>query len=146
MLSQRLFAIVVGTLMITSIIGFAVSSLTQLPKQQEFKMPSVVNRLLSPEEKVQVIRSGKVLIEYLYPEGCRDCIQKNQTYAEFVNKFKNYAILETAGVPQNQTLNRMIGINGNTQELDNITSSGQLLRIFCSLAIIQPKQCILLEI
>jgi len=146
MLSQRLFAIVVGILMLTSVASFALSSLYRMPSKEEVKIPAIIEKPLAPEERVQILQSGKVLIEYLYPEGCDDCSAKKDTYAKFMDKFKDYAVLEIAEVPENQTLDRIIGAYGDTEELKDIVTEDRLLEVFCKLAIVQPKECLLMEI
>jgi len=144
MLSQRLFAIVVGILMLTSVAGFALMNVYTGP--QEVEIPSVIEQPLSPQDRVQILRTGKVLIEYLYPEDCSGCNEKIALYQSFVNNFKNYAVLELVEVPANQTTDRIIGNYGDTIELGNVTSSNELMWIFCSVAIVQPKECLMMEI
>jgi len=144
MLSQRLFAIVVGVLMLGSVAGFALMNVYQAPPQNE--IPSIIDKPLSPQDRVYILRTGKVLIEYLYPEGCIDCSEKTALYQSFVNNFKNYAVLELVEVPSNETADRIIGNYGDTIELGNVTTGEGLMTTFCSIAIIQPKECLIMEI
>ena len=143
MLSQRLFAILVGVLMLSSVAGFAIMNVYQAPAQNE--IPSIIDKPLGPQDRVYILRTGKVLIEYLYPEGCIECSEKIALYQSFVNNFKDYAVLEIVEVPANETADRIIGNYGDTIELANVTTAQDFMPIFCSVAMKQPKECLLME-
>ena len=144
MMSERLFAIVVGFLMLSSLAGFAMTNIYQEPPKVE--IPAVIEKVMDPQERVQVLQTGKVLIEYLYPENCVDCTEKKALYQSFVNQFSNYAVLEIVEVPANQTMDHIIGMNGDTIELGSVSDASTLMNIFCSVAILQPKECLMMEI
>jgi hypothetical protein len=144
MLSQRIFAIVVGVLMLTSVAGFAIMNVYQGP--QKVEIPTIIEKPLTPQERVNVLQTGRVLVEYLYPEGCATCTEKIAFYQSFANTYKNYAVLEIAEVPANETLDRIIGMNGDTKELAEVSTSDTFMQTFCSVAISQPKECLMMEL
>lgn len=141
---DRIFAIVVGALMLTSVAGFAMMNVYEEPPKVE--IPTIINTPIGPSDRVQILRTGRALIEYLYPEDCTDCSEKKALYESFVTQFDGYAVLEIAEVPANETLDRIIGMNGDTVELSGVSSQGELMETFCSVAIIQPRECLLMDI
>ncbi|MBN2102192.1 MAG: hypothetical protein JW716_04965 [Candidatus Aenigmarchaeota archaeon] len=143
MLSQRIFAIVVGILMLSSVAGFAIMNVYQAPPENT--IPSIIDKPLGPQDRVYILQTGRVLIEYLYPEGCTDCSEKIALYQSFVNNFKDYAVLELAEVPANETADRIIGNYGDTMELGNVTTGQDFMAVFCSVAMKQPKECLIME-
>jgi hypothetical protein len=143
---QRLFAIFVGVMMILSVAGFA--TMRFLPEQKNIKISNVVNKVLDPEEKISILREGRTLIEFIYPDNCTWCPEKANIYNDFVNsdEFKDYAVLETAEVVGiNDTIDRMISIY-EIVDLSNVTTKDDLQKIFCSKATQKPEVCLLYEI
>jgi hypothetical protein len=146
MMKERMMAIVIGFIMLGSIIGFAfMRNVPEGPKSVEF--PNIINRTLKPEERVSILRSGRNLIEYLYPSNCSIvCVEKRSMYESFVNskEFEDYVVLSTSEA--NETADWMIGLDGTRYELDNINNTEQLRKFFCEVSIRQPDICILQQI
>ncbi len=149
MWQKRIMALFVGLTMVISIVGFAFMHNPPRQNNQGFQMPNIVNRTLTPEEKVYVLRSGKTLIEYVYPINCTSCLNKVSVYHNFANSpdFKNYVVLECVGIPEiNETIDKVVGIGGDATDLSHVNSSDELEGIFCDVAIAKPDICILREI
>ena len=132
---ERWAALVLGLLMIGSILGFASMSVRFSPKKTE--TGPVIDRMLSPEEKAAILRTGKVLIEYGYQQKGT----KAGLYLSFVQKYPQFAVLEI--FPSNQTIDQLIGNQGRIIDLHNVTQESELFRIFCDNAVLKPKECLL---
>ena len=140
---ERTMAIVIGLIMIFSMGGFALSSVVYLQPPAEEVMPSIVNRALTPQEKIGILQTGRVLIEDFYAENCTECADLGIMLSSFVEAFKDYAVLEV--VVANETEVKMIGTGGQIRDIPlNVTQEG-LMDIFCELAILQPTECLLRE-
>jgi len=142
---ERLFAIVIGILMIGSAAGYAFMS--ALPKNSESvaSIPTIVKRPLSIEEQVFILRSGRVLIENFYQENCSSCLERNSLLESFAKRLEGYVVLES--VVANETKLDMIGVNGRIVNIDkNNLTEDYLLDVFCDIAGKIPKSCLLREI
>lgn len=143
MMKQRVFAIFVGALMILSVVGWAMVYV--IPKGNNvIQFPHIVTKKLTPEERVYVLQTGRVLIEYFYSNQT-DNPDRKIMYENFVTQYKDYAVLEEIEVPENETLEQIIGKFGDSQNLGNVTES-DLFPVFCNLAIATPNECLLLEV
>ncbi|MEM5797784.1 MAG: hypothetical protein QXP39_00880 [Candidatus Aenigmatarchaeota archaeon] len=143
MARERIAAIVIGLLMIGSIVGFAVMSARPITRGQSIS--PVIERLLTPQEKIQVLRTGRVLIEYIYPSDCNDCEKKAGMYYGFVQRYANFTVLEIVQTNATTT-DQLIGIGGQIRELKNITTEDELFAVFCESAIIKPRECLFLTL
>ncbi|HDD46480.1 MAG TPA: hypothetical protein ENG42_03310 [Candidatus Aenigmarchaeota archaeon] len=134
--------------MLLSIVGFAIISVTPLQKRSGFSLPLVINRTLTQEERASVVRSGRTLIEYIFPASCYSCFEKRSMYVRFVNSpdYKGYVVLESVASDINESIDRMIGMYGNVYDLTNITTQEELEKLFCEAALIKPEICVLFEI
>jgi hypothetical protein len=141
-MKERIAAIVIGLLMVGSILGFAIMSVRQ-PVKENVNI-NIFDRQLSAQEKVAILRTGKVLIEYGWPYNCSQCSQREQLFVNFVHKWPDYVVLSAFN--SNQSIEHIIGGNGQIVELENVTTEDGLFAIFCQLAYIQPKECLLLKI
>ncbi len=143
---QRLMAIFVGFIMVASMMGFAMMSYRP-EGPGPVKLPNVLNRTLTPEERVGILRDGKVLIEYFYNESCIECSEKEGIYKGFVEsrEFKDYIIL-SYGISENETMDWMLNLDGTRIDLTDINSTKGLREFFCEVAILKPNICVLLEI
>lgn len=139
MLSQRFFAIFVAIIMILSAAGWALVYVK--PQQPEQQIETIYDRFLSPQERIMILSSGRVLIEYFYQADCSDCLKKKEFYESFVNKFKDFAVLEVVE-QANETVDQMIGLGGNIEPLANVSQS-KFMSVFCELTIKQPRECLL---
>lgn len=142
---ERLAAIIIGLIMIFSLGGFALSSVVYMQPSGEEQpaLAGVVEHVLTPQERISVLRSGRVLIEDFYQQNCTECLALNGMLASFAESFQEYALLEIS--PANETLVQMIGAGGQIRDIPLNTSQDELFSMFCELAIIQPKECLLRE-
>jgi len=110
-------------------------------------LPNVLNRTLTPEERVGVLRSGKVIIEYFYNVTCIECLEKEGVYKNFVEskEFKGYLTL-SHGTSENETMDWMLNLDGTQIDLTDINSTEELKALFCEVAFIKPNICLLQEI
>jgi len=109
------------------------------------EIPTIVNRVLTPEEQIFVLRTGRVLIEDFYERNCSYCLQRNAVLEEFAKKLEGYVVLEM--VPANETRLGVIGIGGRIIPIENETiSEEELMDIFCGVALKQPRECLIREI
>ncbi len=141
--SERFMALFIGFVMVASILGFAMMRYTP-EGPGPVKLPDVLNRTLTPEERVGVLRGGKVIIEYFHNGSCQDCAEKERMYMNFVDSFRGYVML-SYGV-SNETADWMINLDGTQIDLSDVNSTGELRSLFCEVAIIKPNVCILEEI
>jgi hypothetical protein len=142
-MKERFAAIFIGVIMIMSVAGFAlinVSTRGSLTKKDIPEISPVMKRPLTPEEKVTVLRSGRVIIENLYPANCTDCFDKNVLLENFVNQYRDYIVMEE--VVANQTSLKIIGKGGQIKPIENVTDE-TLMDLFCEMAMLQPKECLL---
>ena len=143
--TERFMAIFIGVIMLGSVAGFALMSININPDPEEPDIPTVVNRQLTSDETLFILRNGKVLIEDFYTIDCDDCLDKNVLLEMFANRFNEFIVLEEVIVNQtNQTMLQMIGAGGRITKMENITiNESNLLDIFCGVAIAQPIECLL---
>lgn len=142
--TERFMAIFIGVIMLSSVIGFALMS-TIDPQQDAPEIPSIVNKELSTDEIIYILRSGRVLIENFYTVDCAGCLEKKMELESFVNSFRDFIVLENVVVNQtNESRLQMIGSGGSILKLENITiNQKNLMDNFCSVAIAQPMECLL---
>ena len=142
---ERIYAIIIGAVMIFSMAGFAMYSIVPTSKQtQAIEMPAVVNRQLTIEEKLSLLRSGKTLIENYYKEGCIDCLERNAVLESFANKMSGFLVLSEA--VENETVFQMTSPTGKITELNENITEPELLDIFCDVSYVKPTPCLLREI
>ena len=144
MRGERAMAIFIGLIMVFSMVGFAATSIfTDTGEGQTIVIPSVLKSRIDKDNKIYVLRSGKVLIEHYYPEGCGNCLEMNSMLEMFAKQFPGYVVVAMQKVPSNETLFQAIGSAGRITELDyNLTQDG-LMDIFCEITFSMPKECLL---
>jgi len=144
-IGSRAFAIVIGLLMVGSTAGYAFMNVTPGGGPTVPEIPTIVDRPLSTEEQVFVLRTGRVLIENFYTENCTFCPDRNIFLNGFVNGLDGYAVLEN--VLANETRLEMIGVNGKIIPIENETLTQEAMTdTFCDIAMKQPRQCLLMDI
>jgi thiol:disulfide interchange protein len=152
-MKERAVAIFIGLIMVLSTIGFAVnrSAIFSNGEGQENPLSSanIIDRVLTPEEKIYVLRTGRVIIENFYTDNCSICKENKEVLESFVGKFKGYVLLEN--VLNNDTVYiKMIGRGGDIEKFEdaaNLTvNEDMLMEKFCNLALLQPRECLLREI
>jgi len=141
---ERTAAIILGLIMIFSMVGFAGMSIITTERGGGQVISNVIERELSAEEKIFVLRTGRVLLESYYAENCTGCKEFNILGDTFANRFSEYVVFEK--VKGNMTKLQMIGQGGEIKDLETDISEEGLFDAFCNLAILQPKECLLKDI
>ena len=142
---QFIFSIFVVVMMITWAVGMALSYNIDIGPTG-MKIENVYNELLTGKEKVTILRSGRVLIEYMYTSGDIESLEKGAIYESFVSRFNGLVVLQTLEVPfDNQTANQMIVPTGDIISLENVSET-ELFDVFCDNTYVQPKECLLRSI
>jgi hypothetical protein len=136
-----IFSLFVAVMMVTWAIGMALSySIKTTPKGM--KIENVYDQLLTGTEKITILRTGRVLIEYLYVDSA-ESLDRKAMYENFVARFSDFAVLEAVSITQeNETLDQMIAPDGDVIPMDNVTSSN-LVDVFCENSVTQPRECLL---
>ena len=139
-------AIFIGVVMLGSILGFALMQ-TQPEGPVEVQIPNVLDHQVTADERVSVLKSGKTLIEYYYPASCLECVEKKNLYESFVEskEISGYAVLAISDAA-NETSDYITGLNGDRLDLNEVNTSADLQKLFCSIALRQPTICILQEL
>ncbi len=142
---ERFMAIFIGVIMLGSVAGFAMMSINLQPDSEAPEIPTIVNRQLTTDETIYILRTGKVVIENFYSIDCNDCLERNVMLEAFANQFKDFVVLERVVVNQtNQSMFQMIGSGGRILKLDNQTiNDSNILGFFCEVAIAQPIECLI---
>ncbi len=141
---QFVFSVVVGVMMITWAMGMALSYNIDVSPQGN-KIESVYTEPLTGQEKVAILRSGRMIIEYLYIPG-PGSLERIPVYDSFSAQFSDFIVLEKVEVSyENQTLDQMIAPSGDVIPLGNVTEA-QLFDVFCDNTFVQPKECLLRSI
>jgi hypothetical protein len=146
MMKERIMAILIGVIMLGSMATYALIQKT--PRDTApVEFPIFMERPLQPEERVEILRRGVSLIEFLYPGNCTDCTAKAEMYKSFVTSedFKGYIVLSSAQT-ENDTADWIIGMNGDRTSLEDVNTSADLEKEFCKVAMSQPTRCMLQEI
>lgn len=146
---QRLGAVVIGILMISSVAGFAVTGLRftgDATQKEELQIPPVSERAFTSQEVALLLRTGAVIVESVYAKDCAECALKDASLRTFVNKYSRYAVLSSVQTEQGDGFEkfRMIGSSGQILNIDqeNVTQEG-LLTTFCDFSLVKPKECLL---
>ena len=138
--------------MVMSVVAFAFasgninSSTPQAPS-----VPSIIREPMSSEEEMQILRTGRVLIQHFYTEDCLDCLDKNAKLESFAARLEGYVVvnevlavepkLEMIGWDQeNPSRGKIIDISGSSLEYEDLIDQ------FCDVAILQPRACLLKDI
>jgi hypothetical protein len=137
-------AIFIMVIMVLSVAGFAFNSANFQTQPQEVEIPTVIREPLTTQDQIYILRNGRVLIEHLYLENCTDCLEKNAQLEEFGSRLEGYVVINE--VQGNQTGLNMIGSGGQIVNLDGVNLDYEsLIDRFCTVAIAQPRECLLME-
>lgn len=157
---SKIFAFVVGIIMLTSVVGFAVFSLpysggyiggvgTQpAPNQQpqSYTIPTIVERSLTSQEISQILSAGRPIIESVYSETCEECKEQDALLRSFALQYTGFVIMESISLTTGDGWDRfqIIGSNGNIIPLEGEELTPErMLDLFCSAALVQPRECLL---
>ena len=138
-------AIFVLVIMVMSVAGFSMNSATFQQTPDAPEIPTIIREPLDTQTQIQILRSGKVLIEHFYTANCTDCLDKNARLEEFANRLSGYVVVNE--VLGNETRLDIIGAQGRIVDLsDSGLEYEDLIDTFCDVAIAQPRACILRSI
>lgn len=140
--------------MIFSVVGFAGSSsftgnVVGDQNQEQYTIPTIANRTLAPHEISTIISRGGVIIQSVYSKDCEECKEKDAKLKEFVKSYSGFIVMESVETRKGEGFEKfqMIGNSGRIVSLEEEDlSKDNLLRRFCSLAFVKPRECILLEL
>ncbi len=137
-------AILILIIMVLSAVGFAMNSASFGQEPQEIEIPTVIREPIGPEQQIQILRSGRVLIEHFYQENCTDCLEKNAQLEAFASRLEGYIVVNE--VVGNESRLDMIGAGGRITDIEGLDLGYEsLLDTFCEVAIAQPRACIIRE-
>lgn len=163
---RRAMTIFIGIIMVSSAVGYALifqvysGKGAQNPNQDQQQQTQqeiltkligqgIVDRELTPSEKVFVLRNGLVLAEAYGPKTCMlacpvgtDCEQCRKDYGGlegFVKGLPGYVVLEQIEA-QNSSY-RFIGSNGKPVDIESFEQE-KLLDIYCRIAAAAPRDCL----
>jgi len=151
---ERVAAIIIGLIFVTSIAGYALMGV-RTPQNNDpgIQIPNIIYRELQPEEKIYVLQTGRVLIEDFYSSMCMECIDDRMILESFAQQFPDHTVLEVVSLNSTETNEtgyvklQMIGSGGSIIKINESgISENNLMVSFCEIAIIQPRECLLLEI
>lgn len=140
--------------MLFSVAGFATFGLrytggfaNQQPQpQQQQTLPTVVDRFLTGQEIALILRQGRVVIESVYNKDCESCKLKDSELRTFTNRYAGFVILESVETESGEGWEKfqMVGSRGQIISLEQEDlSQDNLLDLFCSAAVVQPRECLL---
>jgi len=135
-------SLVVLIIMVLSAVAFALSSAQYNQNTPVVQIPSIIDYELSPQEQIQILTTGRVIIENLYDQNCTNCTERNIILNGFATKMKDFVVLEN--VAGNETRLGIIGNGGRIVPMESNLTEESLLRTFCANAIAQPKECIMM--
>jgi thiol-disulfide isomerase/thioredoxin len=138
-------SILILVIMVLSVVGFSLNSASYQQAPETPDIPSVIRKPIDTQTQISILRSGKVLIEHFYTEGCIDCLDTNAKLESFASRLEGYVVVNE--VVGNDTRLDIIGSQGKIISLENESLDYEsLLDIFCDIAIAQPRTCIVREI
>lgn len=141
---QTAMGLFIAFIMLFAMVGYAFYFTGREGESNIPQIPHIVNRTLAPEEKILVLRTGRVLIEDFYSPGSPESLDKKIMLEGFAEQLKDFMVLETAEVPANETRVWLIGRTGDVVDMANITQESFMTE-FCLNALLQPKECLLEE-
>lgn len=147
MKKERLMALFIGSILIMSVAGFALSGVRFGSRQEQNKLdfPNVVDRELTTEELTSILQNGMIIVEDFYEINCTECIERNAFLQTFFAQFKDFAILSI--VEANETSVQIIGSGGRIKDITDMEFTQEnMMDAFCEAAIAQPRECLLAQI
>ena len=149
---EQVAAIVIGLIFVVSMAGFAFSGMNIFPQQQpSINISNIVDRELTQGEKIYILQTGRVLIEDFYVQGCTPCEIDRATLEAFTQEFSEFVILEEVEVNSTNETSyvklQMIGRTGLIEDLRDVEITREnLVDIFCDISLVQPRECLLMDI
>jgi hypothetical protein len=137
-------SLLVLVIMVMSAVGFAMNSANLSNQTPTEEIAGIIDYELSPQEQIQVLRTGRILIENFYAENCTECFDRNVILNDFAATMQDFMVLEN--IPGNETRLGMIGNQGRIIPLNDMEITYEsLLEVFCQNAIAQPRECLMME-
>ena len=145
-------AIFILIIMVMSVVAYALGGAnlgSNEPGTQQ--IPSVIREPMSTEEEMQILRTGRVLIQHFYTEDCTDCLSKNALLESFAARLEGYVVinevlavepkLEMIGWDQEHpSRGKIVDISNSSLEYEDMIDT------FCGVAILQPRTCLLRDV
>ncbi len=144
---ERIFAVIVGLVMLLSVVGFAATGFRfgTEGQGQEYTIPTITNRTLNGQEISTILSYGRVVAQSVYGSECPGCVEKDAEMRRFASRYEGFLVLESVKTEGDGWVKfQMIGSNGQITSLEGkeITQEN-LLDIFCELAVVKPRECLL---
>jgi len=150
---QRIFAIIIGAVMLTSVAGFAVTGLrftgntsSHTPQEGSIQITSVNEFLLPSQVILQVLSNGGTVIESVYNKDCVECAEKDAVLRTFVAAYPQFAILESVATTSGDGQEKLQLITGQGQIIDlqdqDLTAE-TMFDAMCQYAVLKPRECLL---
>ena len=143
----RMMAIFIVVVMLLSTAGFAI--IGQPAPAETPGTPAldnnIVSRDLTGQELVAVLRSGRLAVKYVSPEGGEQCTKDSAELRQFASAYKEFVFLQD--IRRNETALTVVGFDGRIADLSNVSiSQDSLLDYLCASGGLKPKECVLRDI
>lgn len=135
--------------MLLSVVGFAMSSLKfgdTGEKPQQPTILTITNRSLSSQERSIVLSNGITLAQSIYSKNCTSCEKMDSELRVFVNKYAGFLVMESVAIDEGEGFEKfqLVGSRGDIIPLeDEELTQENLLDLFCELAVVTPRECLL---
>jgi hypothetical protein len=148
---ERIAALVIGSIMLFSVAGFATFGLrftggSAGQRQQPEPIPLIAERFLTGQEISSILSQGGTVIESVYNRDCSDCSFKDQQLRDFARKYRGFVVLESVKTEYGEGFEKLQMISSRGEiinlEEEEITQEN-LLNIFCGIALFKPRECLL---
>lgn len=142
-------AIFIGITMLLSIVGFAYMNASRIGERTRKEISRIIENELSATDRARFLKTGFVVIEFIYPINCTLCKERESIYREFMNDrdFSPYTVLSISAINYtNDIVERMTSPDGSVINLNNINNTDELRMIFCKNAIIKPDICLVMNL
>ena len=157
MMKERMAALVIGGLMLFSVAGYAIMGIGRfVDNAPRNEIPTVMNKYLSSDELLSILRTGRVVIRSVHSSDCRECASRDASLEVFARGFQGYVVLEKASIDTSNMTDvsdsgyvkfQMVSPTGDIAELEGKEITQNMLTdIFCDITAVQPKECLLRDI
>lgn len=143
MMKERIGAIFIGLIMLSSVIGFALMGVVSDQSSETPEIPTIITGEIESNELLFFLQNGRTFFKYYYADDQKSLDDK-LTLEIFVNKMKEYSVLNE--IEANETSLEIIGSGGKITQFEEEINNQNLLTTFCEVAIIKPKDCFLYNI
>jgi hypothetical protein len=104
-----------------------------------------MDRPLQPEEKVYILRTGRIVVEYAYDKTSEANLTARSILEMFFRPLGSYAVVAVYPANfTNQTFAKITGMGGGMKNIESFEEAN-LTALFCKMTIKQPHECIIME-